>query len=68
MKPAQKRLVYISLAAMLFALFLVGMIVGYIDRKSSICKDDKPPVAEQDTGLGQVLFRCANGQVVTSND
>jgi hypothetical protein len=68
MRPAQKRIVYMALAATLIVLFLVGMLVGYIDRKNSICRDNRPPVAESDNGLGQVLFRCHNGQTVTSND
>jgi hypothetical protein len=67
-RPRQKRIVYISLAATLFLLFLAGMLAGYIDRKNSICPDNKPPVAENDNGLGQVLFRCADGKTVTSND
>jgi hypothetical protein len=60
--------VYISLAAALALLFVIGLIAGYVGRHSSICKDNKPPTAEQDTGLGQVLFRCQNGQTVTSNN
>jgi hypothetical protein len=68
MRPAQKRLIYISLAATLGVLFLAGLLAGYLDRHTAICADRKPPVAQQDTGLGQVLFRCHNGQIVTNND
>jgi hypothetical protein len=68
MHPARKRLVYVSLAALIAALFVAGVVTGYVDRHSSICRDNKPPVAQQDTGLGQILFKCADGQVVTSND
>jgi hypothetical protein len=67
-RSRQKRIVYISLAATLFLIFLAGILAGYIDRKSSICPDNRPPVAQEDTGLGQVLFRCADGKTVTSND
>jgi hypothetical protein len=24
----------------------------------------KPPIAQQDTGIGQVAYRCHNGQIV----
>jgi len=68
MRPAQKRLVYLSLAATLLALFCAGILAGYIERHSSICPDNKPPIAQQDTGLGQILFLCHNGKTVTSNN
>lgn len=68
MRPAQKKVFYVSLAALLLVLFVAGVITGYVGRHSSICPDGKPPTAQQDTGLGQVLFRCQNGQTVTSND
>jgi hypothetical protein len=67
-QPSRKRLVYISLAATLVVLFCVGVIAGYLERHNSLCPDDKPPVAQQDTGLGEVLFRCHNGETVTSNN
>jgi len=68
MRPSKRRLVYLSLAATVFALFCAGLLAGYLDRHSSICPDNKPPVSEEDTGLGQVLFRCHNGKTVTSNN
>jgi hypothetical protein len=64
----RKRRTLIGLAVLVAVLFLVGVAVGYVSRKNSICRDDKPPIQQQDTGLGQILFRCAYGQVVTSND
>ena len=68
MRPSQKRLVFISLAATLVVLFCAGLVAGYLERHSSLCPDDKPPIAQQDTGLGQVLFRCRDGETVTANN
>jgi hypothetical protein len=46
---------------------VIGLAAGWAGRKAPICKDGRPPVAEQDQGpLGDVLFRCHDGQTVTS--
>jgi len=45
-------------------LFVVGVITGYRGRHTPICQDGKPPIAQQDTGIGQVAYRCHNGQIV----
>jgi hypothetical protein len=68
MEKTRRRRTLIGLAVLVAVLFLAGVAIGYVSRKNSICRDDKPPVAQNDTGLGQILFRCADGQVVTSND
>jgi hypothetical protein len=64
MPPEQKRRVYIGLASVVLILFVVGVITGYRGRHTPICKDGKPPIAQQDTGIGQVAYRCHNGQIV----
>ena len=66
MAPKQRRRVYIGLAATALALFLAGLIYGYRGRHTPICKDGKPPLQQQDTGLGQIAYRCHNGQIVTA--
>jgi hypothetical protein len=67
-RTQQKRVVYVALAAALVVLFAAGVVTGYLGRHTAICPDGKPPTGQQDTGLGQVLFRCHNGQIVTSNN
>ena len=68
MRPAQKRVVYVSLAATIAAIFIAGLIAGWVDRKSSICPDGRPPVAQSDSGaLSDVLYRCHDGRTVTNN-
>ena len=39
-------------------------IYQHAHRHDTICKDGKPPVAQQDLGLGQIEYRCHNGQIV----
>lgn len=68
MRPRQKRIFYISLAGALLVLFVAGLVFGYVGRRTSICADHKPPVSQNDNGLGQILFRCQNGQIVTNNN
>ena len=65
MSQKQKRRVYAGLASICLVLFVVGLIYGYRGRDTPICKDGKPPLQQQDTGIGQVEYRCHNGQLVT---
>jgi hypothetical protein len=65
MTPRQKRRVYVGLAATCAVLFVIGLIYGYQGRHTPICKDGKPPRQQQDTGLGQVVYLCQDGQIVT---
>lgn len=68
MRPAQKRLFYLVLAATLLVLFVAGLVTGYVGRHTAICPDGKPPLSQEDTGIGQVLFRCQDGRIVTNNN
>jgi hypothetical protein len=61
----QKRRVYIGLAALLVALFAVGVVSGYYGRHTPLCKDGRPPTRQHDTGLNQVVYQCHSGQIVT---
>jgi hypothetical protein len=60
----QRRFVYIGLAALILALFAGGLLYGYPRRHTPICKDGKLPVKQEDTGIGQVAYRCHNGQII----
>jgi hypothetical protein len=65
MSRERKRVFYISLAAFVTALFVAGLVAGYLGRHSTICPDGKPPRQQQDTGLGQIEYLCHNGKIVT---
>ncbi len=68
MTRRQKRLTYVILAALMLALFAGGVVYGYSGRSNTICKDGKPPLQENDyVGIGQVAYRCHNGQIVTNS-
>jgi hypothetical protein len=63
--PKQKRLVYLGLAALVVVLFAAGVISGYMGRHKPICRDGKPPLQQQDVGIGQIEYLCHDGQIVT---
>jgi hypothetical protein len=66
MEPRQKRRVYITLTAVVIALFAAGALYGYAGRKTTICPNGKAPVAQQADEMGQVTFLCTNGITVTN--
>jgi len=61
---ARKRffLIFVSVCVLLFA---GGILAGYLSRGDAICSDRKPPKSQMDLGLGQIEYKCQNGQVVT---
>ena len=66
MERRQKRLVYLTLTALAIALFAAGALYGYVGRKTPICPNGRPPVAQQNDELGQVMYLCTNGVTVTN--
>jgi hypothetical protein len=56
------------LAAVCAAIFIAGIAAAYFSRNSTICRDGKAPVAQRGGLLGQVVYKCHNGQVVTLNN
>ena len=65
MNSRQKRMFYIALTALLTVLFVAGLVSGYVERHNSICPDKKPPLEQQDTGLGTMEYLCHDGKIVT---
>jgi hypothetical protein len=61
----QRHRFYIALATLIAALFAGGIVIGYAQRNDKLCRDGKPPIAQQDLGLGQISYRCHDGQIVT---
>jgi hypothetical protein len=63
-----RRLVLLVLAAAVIASFGAGIAYWVVaGRHHTICSDGRPPVRQLDTGLGQTVYRCHNGQVVTGS-
>ena len=61
-----KRQVLIALGVISVVLFVGGMYAAWRSRHDTICPNGKPPVAQQDDEMGQVLYLCTNGVTVTN--
>ncbi len=68
MSPRDRRRVLIGLAFTIVALFGLGIAYWLVaGQNHEVCSDGKPPVAQQDFGIGQTAYRCHNGGVVTGS-
>ena len=56
----------VLLALGIFTVLSLGAaaIYQHIHRHDSICRDGRPPVQQIDLGLGQIEYKCHDGQVV----
>ena len=63
-----RRAVLTLVVAVCAALFVAGIGAAFLNRHDSICSDGKDPVAQRGAILGQVAYRCHNGQIVTLNN
>ena len=61
-----KRTVLIGVLAICLLVFIGGMSAAWVSRNNTICRDGKPPLQQQGGLLGQIEFRCHNGQIVTT--
>jgi hypothetical protein len=64
MSPRAKRRVMIGLAVWLVLAMAVGGGYAWLHRHDTICSDGKPPKSQLDLGLGQIHYRCQNGEIV----
>lgn len=65
MRPQARKRFFLGFALVCVLLFAGGILAGYLSRNDAICSDRKPPKSQLDLGLGQIEYRCHNGQVVT---
>jgi hypothetical protein len=42
-----------------------GGVYAYLHRHDTICRDGRPPAEQLDLGLGQIEYKCHDGQIVT---
>ena len=61
-----KRSVLLLIGAACLVVFIAGMAAAYNNRHHTICPDGKPPVRQRGGILGQVLYLCHDGRVVTT--
>ena len=66
MNRPDKRRVLIVLGVVCLAVFAAGMAAAWHNRHHTICADGKPPVSQRGGLLGQVVYRCHDGQIVTT--
>jgi hypothetical protein len=62
-----KRGVLFLVGAVCLVVFAAGMAAAWHNRHHTICGDGKPPVAQRSGLLGQTVYRCHNGQIVTTS-
>jgi hypothetical protein len=68
MSPRDRRRVLIGLALVIVALFGAGVAYWILaGQHHQICSDGKPPLQQQDQGMGQLVYRCHNGEIVTGS-
>jgi hypothetical protein len=69
MSPRDRRRVLIGLALTIVALFGAGVAYWIVaGQHHQICSDGKMPLQQQDQDLGQIIYRCHNGQIVTGSN
>jgi hypothetical protein len=54
-----------AILALWAVLILAGGAYAWFHRHDTICRDGRAPVAQHDVGIGQVEYRCHDGQLVT---
>jgi hypothetical protein len=62
----RKRSVVLLLALVCAVIFVFGMAAAWHNRHHTICKDGKPPLRQKGGLLNQIVYRCHNGQLVTT--
>ena len=66
MNWTSKRAVLGLIAAVCAVVFVAGMAAAWNNRHHTICRDGKPPVRQRGGILGQMVYQCHDGQVVTT--
>lgn len=68
MSARDRRRVLLALAAAVIASFGAGVAYWIVaGRHHQVCSDGRPPVKQHSGDLGQVVYLCYNGQVVTGS-
>ena len=63
-----RRSVLLLVIVVCAALFVAGMAAAFLNRHNTICSDRKAPIAQRGGILGQVVYECHDGQIVTLNN
>jgi vancomycin permeability regulator SanA len=66
MNWTSKRAVLGLIGAVCAVVFVAGMVAAWNNRHHTICRDGKAPVRQRGGILGQTVYQCHDGQVVTT--
>ena len=61
-----KKLVLALIGGACALVFAFGMAAAWHNRHTTICRDGRPPAAQHGGLLGQTVYRCHDGQIVTT--
>ena len=61
-----KRQVLFLILGVIALVMIAGAGAAWVTRNNTLCSDGKPPVAQRAGILGPSLYRCHNGQIVTT--
>ncbi|MFL5927939.1 MAG: hypothetical protein ACJ77E_13515 [Gaiellaceae bacterium] len=61
-----KRHVLAVIAGAVLVMAIGGMAAAWHNRNTTTCADGKPPLQQRGGLLGQTVYRCHNGQFVTT--
>jgi hypothetical protein len=62
---SKRHVLFLVLGAVLLVM-IAGAAAAWVTRNNTLCSDGKPPVAQHAGILGQGLYKCHNGQIVTT--
>ena len=68
MSARDRRRVLLAIAVFALVTMIGGAVYAYVHRTDTICRDRRPPVSQRDDGLGQIQYRCHDGQIVTNRN
>ncbi|HEY0416802.1 MAG TPA: hypothetical protein VGC78_10470 [Gaiellaceae bacterium] len=66
MNRRSKKAVLAAIAAVCLVVFAAGMAAAWNNRHHTICADGKPPLRQRGGLLGQVVYECQDGRLVTT--
>ncbi|HVC86459.1 MAG TPA: hypothetical protein VNC40_03435 [Gaiellaceae bacterium] len=67
MNRRSKRSVLLTIGVICLVVFVSGMAAAWNNRHHTICPDHKVPLQQQPGLLGQTVYRCHDGRIVTTN-
>ena len=68
MSTRDRRRVLVAIAVFAVLTMIGGAAYAFLHRNDTICRDRRPPISQRDDGLGQIQYRCHDGQIVTNSN